>query len=59
MDLFSMFDLGSLNENKKITAKFTKYEVIHRGEETTISAQLENKQLPEGKKDMVWMGSNF
>lgn len=54
-----MFDLGSLNENKKITAKFTKYEVIHRGEETTISAQLENKQLPEGKKDMVWMGSNF
>lgn len=24
MDLFSMFDLGSLNENKKITARFTK-----------------------------------
>lgn len=42
-----MFNLGSLNENKKITAKFTKYEVTHRGEETIISAQLENKQLPE------------
>ena len=47
MDLFSMFDLGSLNENKKITAKFTKYEVMHRSGETYISAQLENDQLPE------------
>lgn len=42
-----MFDLGSLNENKKITARFTKYEVIHRSGETYISAQLENNQLPE------------
>ena len=47
MDSLSAFDLGSLNENKKITAKFTKYEVIHRGDETIISAQLEDKQLPE------------
>ena len=47
MDRLSIFDLGSLNENKKITAKFTKYEVDHRGGETIICALLEEGQLPE------------
>lgn len=47
MDRLSIFDLGSLNENKKITAKFTKYEVDHRGGETIIYALLEEGQLPE------------
>ena len=47
MDRLSIFDLGSLNENKKITAKFTKYEVGHRSGETIICALLEEGQLPE------------
>ena len=46
MDRLSIFELGSLNENKKITAKFTKYEVDHRGGETIICALLEEGQLP-------------
>lgn len=47
MDRLSIFDLGSLNENKKITAKFTKYEVDHRRDGTYICALLEEGQLPE------------
>ena len=47
MDRLSIFDLGSLNENKKITAKFTKYEVDHRSDGTYICALLEEGQLPE------------
>ena len=47
MDRLSIFDLGSLNENEKITAKFTKYEVDHRGGETIICALLEEGKLPE------------
>ena len=47
MDRLSIFDLGSLNENKRITAKFTKYEVDHRSDGTYICALLEEGQLPE------------
>ena len=47
MDRLSIFDLGSLNENKKITAKFTKYEVDHRSDGTYICALLEEGKLPE------------
>ena len=47
MDRLSIFDLGSLNENKKITAKFTKYEVDHRSDRTYICALLEEGKLPE------------
>ena len=43
----AMHDLGSLNENKKITAKFTKYEVKHRDNETIIYAVLEKDELPQ------------
>jgi hypothetical protein len=42
----AMHDLGSLNENKKITAKFTKYEVKRRDNETIIFTVLENDELP-------------
>lgn len=47
MNKLSTFDFGNLNENKKITAKFTKYQVNHNGNETIISALLEEGQLPE------------
>ena len=45
--MISNYELGSLNENKTITAKFTKYQVEHRSDGTFICAVLEKEKLPK------------
>lgn len=44
--MISNYELGSINENKTITAKFTKYQVEHRSDGTFICAVLEKEKLP-------------